>query len=298
MLKSFPSDILVFDSESVLHARFGKGKTRPQVLSAKSYRLPAGTFSPGAVSPTVENEAAITDAGRRIKMDAGRIDRVGVLLPDPWFRLNLLELPNLPGGRSEADELVRWNLRRTMPIPPHELRVAYAQVSRNGSAPRVLVASALEKTMGDIERALGASGIEVSMIEATGLNVWNAILAREQSIAGDRLFVYVREHDFTTAVFHNGEPVFLRSRNLSGERRVEQEMKLSASYLRTSRDFMKVEASYLCGNQLSEALLAALSEEFNAPVKALRVDDYLDISGADATNIQAELIACTGVLTT
>src|SRR5687768_6883220 len=113
MLKSFPSDILVFDSESVLHARFGKGKNKPQVLSTKSYRLPADTFKPGTVSPSVENEAALADLARRLKVEAGRIERIAVLLPDPWFRLNLLELPNLPGSRNEADELVRWNLRRT-----------------------------------------------------------------------------------------------------------------------------------------------------------------------------------------
>src|ERR1700737_2419549 len=102
---SFPPDVIVLDSDALLHARIGRGNKGLQILQAKSYRLAVDTFVPAVVTPQLTNEAALADALRRLRLESGRWDRASVLLPDSWFRINIVELPNLPESAKEAEEM-------------------------------------------------------------------------------------------------------------------------------------------------------------------------------------------------
>ncbi|HEX9494021.1 MAG TPA: hypothetical protein VGA33_12210, partial [Thermoanaerobaculia bacterium] len=128
MARSFPPDVVVIDSDGLIHARIAsKGA---QIVQAKSYRLPDDTFTSAVVTPQLSNAAALTDVLRRLRLETGRWDRVSVLLPDSWFRINILELPSLPESQKEAEEMVRWSLKRTMPVDSALLRIRYEVLSR------------------------------------------------------------------------------------------------------------------------------------------------------------------------
>src|SRR5438105_4245681 len=101
-MASFPPDVIVLDTDGLLHARFGRGKKSPQIRQVKSYRLPAGVFTESIVTPELSNEPALTETLRRLRLESGKWDRISVLLPDSWFRMNLIELPSLPEKASEA----------------------------------------------------------------------------------------------------------------------------------------------------------------------------------------------------
>ena len=204
-------------------------------MQAKCYRLADGDVHAGPWSrPQLANEAALAEALRRLRIETGTWDKVSLLLPDSWFRINIVDLPSLPDRDADALEVVRWSLKRTLPDPSRPAARLYAVLSRGRGGAKVLVLSALEATLARIERRFAAAGFEVVLIEPVGLNIWNAITVRESRHRGDRLFLYVRDTDFTTAVFRGAQPLFIRSRNLSGERTLEQEIRLSASYLRDS----------------------------------------------------------------
>lgn len=296
MARSFPPDVLVLDSDGLVHARFARGTKNPRLVNAKTYRLAADTFTPGMVTPQLTNEASLTEALRRMKMETGRWDRVSLLLPDAWFRINIVDLPAMPSKPNDAMDVVRWSLKRTLPIPPEQLRVAYTVLSRTGEGAKVLVLSALESTLTAIERVFAAAGLDVILVEPVGLNIWNAIAVRQGETASDRLFVYVRDEDFTTAVFRGAQPVFIRSRNLSGARTLEQEIRLSANYLRDSLTAPNFTDCYVAGNKAGD-VHAVLSEEFNTQVRPVALRDYVDDVPADLSGLDAELTACTGVFT-
>jgi len=296
MARSFPPDVLVLDTDGVVHARFARGAKNPKVVNAKAYRLATGTFAPAVVTPQLANEAALAETLRRMKMETGKWGQVSVLLPDSWFRINIVDLPSLPDRASDALDVVRWSLKRTLPIPPEQLRVAYTVLSRNGQAAKVLVLSALESSLAAIERVCAATGLEVILIEPVGLNIWNAITVREGETGADRLFVYVREDEFTTAVFRGANPLFIRSRNLSSDRTLEQEIRLSASYLRDTLAAETFASCYVAGSRGSD-IHAVLADEFNTQVRPIALRDYADDVPADLSGLDAELTACTGVFT-
>jgi len=297
MARSFPPDVIVLDSDGLVHARLAPGKKDLQIQQAKAYRLPADTFTPAVVTPELANEAALTETLRRVKLEAGRINKASVLIPDGWFRMNIFELQSLPERQDESDAMIRWSLKRTMPIDPSTLRVAHEVLGRTGGHPRVLVISAVEKTLAAIERVFDAAGIEVVLIEPIGLNIWNAVAVREQATTGDRIFFYIREGDFTTAVFRGGQPLFIRSRNLNSQRTLHQEIKLSASYLRDTLRTESIEQCYVSSNTVDGALDAEIAEEFGAPVRRIALRDCVEQAPSEAMAYEAELTACTGVFT-
>jgi len=297
MARAFPPDVVVLDTDSFVHARLAPGKTNPQISQAKSYRLAADTFTSAVVTPELANEAALAEGLRRLKMETGKWERVSVLLPDSWFRINILDLPTIPDKSAEAMEVVRWSLKRTLPIPPEMLRVAYSVLSKTPAGVKLLVLSAVEKTLKTIEKVFADSGLEVILIEPIGLNIWNAVAVRESVTANDRLFLYVREHEFTTAVFRGEQPLFIRSRNLGGERTLEQEIRLSATYLRDNLGTETIEHCYVAGSGIAADLAGVLSQEFSAPVRTLQLREFVEQSPSDVYGIDAELTACTGVFT-
>jgi type IV pilus assembly protein PilM len=296
MARSFPPDVVIIDTDALVHARFGRGKTGMRLVQAKPYRLAAETFTPSMVTPILANESALAETLRRLRNETGRWDKVSLLLPDSWFRINIVDLPSLPSSESEALDVVRWSLKRTLPIAPEQLRVTYSVLSREGSAAKVLVLSALEATIAGLERVFGSAGLEVVLIEPLGLNIWNAIAVREAETTADRLFLYVRDTDFTTAVFRGSQPLFIRSRNLSAERTVEQEIRLSASYLRDSLAVETFENCYVAGLG-GAAVHEILAAEFNTNVRPVVLRDYVAELPSDLHNFDAELTACTGVFT-
>lgn len=296
MARSFPSDVLVLDSDSLVHARFGRGKKDPRLVHAKSYRLAADVFTTSVVTPELTNESALAEAVRRLRNETGKWDKASLLLPDSWFRINIVDLQSLPDKRDEAMQVVRWSLKRTLPIPPEDLRVGYEVLSRQGKEAKVLVLSALDATLTAIEKIFAAAGIEIVLIEPVGMNIWNAITVREGETAAQRLFVYVRDNDFTTAVFSGAQPLFIRSRNLSGERTLQQELRLSASYLREALS-TEFASCYIAGNAVDREVHAMLAAEFNTQVRAVSLRDFVEEVPSGLTGHDAELTACTGVFT-
>lgn len=296
MPRSFPPDVIVLDTDSLLHARLNRGRKGPRILQAKSYRLPSDTFASSMVTPELANEAALIETLRRLKNETGRWEKVSILLPDSWFRLNLIELQSFNERAGDAIDVVRWSLKRTLPIDPTDLRVSYVVLSRNGATAKLLAVSAIEKTLAKIERIFNDAGIEPVLIEPIGLNLWNAISVRETGVPNDRLFLYVRDREFTTAVFRGEEPVFIRSRNLAAERSLQQEIRLSASYLRDTLRTDTFEQCYIAGNSVAE-VAAAISSEFSSPVATLALNDFAEEVPSHASGYDAELMACTGVFT-
>lgn len=297
MSRSHPPDVVVLDTDGLLHARVARGRTAPQLQRARSFRLPEGTFAPSVVTPSLANEAALAEALRRLKLEAGKIDQVSLLIPDAWFRMNIVELPSLPEKSAEAKQVVNWSLKRTLPIEPESLRVAYDVLSKTPTGGvKVFILSAVDATLAAIERVFTAAGLEVVLIEPIGLNVWNAVTVREQATTRDRLFLYVRDTDFTTAVFRGAQPMFIRSRNFSGDRTLQQEIRLSASYL---RDMLQggLETCWLAGNALAADVADVVTSEFNAPVRRVELRQLVSELPPDVGTFETELAACTGVFT-
>jgi Tfp pilus assembly PilM family ATPase len=297
MARTYPPDVIVLDTDALLHARFGRGRNRPTLVHAKAYRLGAEVFTAAPVTPRFANPAALTEVLRKLRAETGKWEKVSLLLPDSWFRINIVELPALPDKDDEALDVVRWSLKRTIPVPPEQLRVAYSVLSRSGATATVMILSAMEETISAIEAAFRTAGLNVVLIEPLGINIWNAVALKESDgSTAARLFVYVRDTDFTTAVFRGDRPLFIRSRNIGPERSVEQEIRLSAGYLRDSLAIDLFASCHVAGEG-GRAVHETLATEFSTTVRPVNLRDFVESIPPGVQGFDAELTACTGVFT-
>jgi Tfp pilus assembly PilM family ATPase len=295
MFSSRPNDVIVLGFEALSFVRLRPGKKTPELVQARRLRLKS-PFARAAVTPEVSDPAALTEALRRLKMEVGSLERVALLLPDSWFRINILDFTQFPDKQEEADEVVRWALKRTLPIPPELLRVVWIPLRRTETTRTVLAVSAVDKTLKAVEELFRAAGIEISIIEPFGLNVWNAISSFEGPNPGERLFLHVAEDEFTTAMFRGEELIFIRSRNLHGERSVPQEIRLSASYLRDNVQPSKIETCYLSGTGADEEVAAVVSQQFGGQIRRIEVPQFVALRpGTETTLLEPEIVASTGV---
>lgn len=297
-MAAFPPDVFVLDREGALHARLTRNGRTPQLLSSRRYRFAAPPFTDAPVTPTLASPEAITEVVRRVRRDAGRIDRVSLLLPDSWFRMNILDLPNGTERSTPTVDLIRWAVKRTLPLRPEDLRFGWVPLQKTAAGQQVLAVGALDATLALIEAGFREAGVAVVLIEPVGLNVWNAIAAHEPATDAHRLFFYFGADEFTTGIFRGPTPMFLRSRNLTGARTLEQEIQLSASYVKSRFDWPALERCWVAGVPVSETVLGAISSEFGTVAQRVALADYARLgSGVDAAGFEPELTACAGVLT-
>lgn len=298
MARSFPPDVFFCDYESLLFTRFSRGRGSVRLANAKRYSLSPGAFSPGMLTPTLVDPQAITEAVARIRREQGKIDKASLLLPDTWFRITVFDLPSLPARAAEADEVVRWSMRKNLPVKPEEFRMAHQIIRHAGGGATALVVAVMEKTVLAIESAFAAAQVDLVMIEPAGLNLWNAIAVRQPASTSDRVLFYLRDRDFTSALFRAGAPIFVRSRTVGEERSLQQEIRLSASYFRANLRSEKVECCYIASESTNGEFAGLVQEEFAAPAKRVTVTDHMDLPpGIDPRGFESELVACAGVFT-
>lgn len=299
MGKGTYNDIAILDANQLLFARLGVGAPKPRLTMLGSWRIPEATFAKATLTPLLEDTTALVDTIGKMKLVAGRVDRVTLLLPDCWFRINIIEVGNLPRNHDDADEVVRWTLKRTTPFNSAELRTIWlALPTRTVNGTRVLVVSALEKSLAAIEAAFRSVGVAIGSIESSGLNVWNAIVSADAPSDG-RLLVYLRDEDFTTAMFRGSEPLFIRSRSVIGDRKIEQEIQLSASHLQKTIEQTPVRRCYVVGDgQVTSSVLDAIRNEFGGEVDVVTSSRFTDAAGIAITaQADAAIIACRGAVT-
>lgn len=295
MPNHFPTDVFVLDREGLLAVRLEKNGRAPRIVSARRHRFADSPFADAPVTPALTDADALADAVNRARREAGRLDRASLLLPDSWFRMNLLDLPN--GDRSTPPvELIRWAVKRTLPVRPEEMRFAWSPLGKSAAGTQVLAVGAVETTLAAIETSFRRAGVGLVLIEPVGLNVWNALAARASDAAATRLFFQVGEREFTTGLFQGPTPLFLRSRPLGGERTLEQEIALSASYMKSRLEWNTPAESWVSG-EVGAGVLATIESEFGAPVHRARLGDLTASAPEEASPWEPELLGCVGVFT-
>lgn len=297
MAGSFPQDVFFLDRDGLLLARMQRNGRGGRVVGAREFLFGETPFADAPVTPVLARPEVLADAVRRAKRDAGRLERASLLLPDSWFRMNLLELPSGTDRSTSIEELVRWSVKRTLPVRAEEMRFAWIHLVKTATGTQGLAVGAMRAALTAIERAFSEAGVTIVLIEPLGLNVWNAAAARATNGAAVRLFFNLAETEFTTALFQGGIPVFLRSRNLGDIRDLRQEIALSASYMRSRLDWSTPAEAWVAGNRVDEPVLETIASEFAAPVRRLRLHDVSGAAPAETSQWEAELLGCVGVFT-
>jgi type IV pilus assembly protein PilM len=175
-------------------------------------------LAPGCIVPDL-TENNIRQRGRVVDGLRGALEQLGgrsremtAILPDAAVRVVLLDFDTLPEKQQEAEGVVRFRLRKSLPFDVDKAKVSYhAQTSATGV--RVIAAVALNSVIQDYESVFREAGFVPGV-------VLPSMLAALGGIEGDRGTLVIKVDAHTTSIAILDKQQLLLFRTLENARGV------------------------------------------------------------------------------
>jgi len=149
-------------ADRVLAGRASDAGRMVEIASARE--LAPGTVVPDLMEPNLRDATAVRKAiESALAGVGGRTRDVIAILPDTSVRVVLLDFEALPAKREEAEAVVRFRLKKSLPFDPNEARVSYHAQS-TGKGMRAVAAVVLNKVLEEYESAFRDAGYNPGMV--------------------------------------------------------------------------------------------------------------------------------------
>ena len=201
---SRPSVACEVTAERVVAARAGEGSESLEAVSAQN--LAPGMVTPGLQQANVTGRDALVVAVREsLAAVAGRSRDITLVIPDASTRILLLDFDTLPDKAEDADSVVRFRLKKSLPFDVDASAVSFDRYTAD-SGVRVVAAVSPKSVVEEYEGVVRDAGynpgaVLPSMIAALGV------------VDGARPTMVIKVEPGTTtfAVVDQGELLLYRS---------------------------------------------------------------------------------------
>lgn len=192
-------------------------QTGATVESIASRTLPSGSVAPSLTATNVQDRGALVAAVREALASVGVKGRdVAVVLPDAATRISLLDFDVLPQSRDDADGVVRFRLKKSLPFDVEEAAVSY-EALRSNTGVKVVAAVALRAVIAEYESVIREAGFLPGVIVPSMAAALGAVNASQPT-----LVVKVDPTTVSIAVVHNDELMLFRTIELTPGSTAEQ----------------------------------------------------------------------------
>jgi len=201
-----PSTGWVFDSEMVAVAH----RSKTQEVHCAAEDLPVGGLDVGPVGLQAIHDDVLGPVLAKLRGVAEGTGTAAVIVPTGWLRSFLIDVDQLPRREDELSDVVRWRLKKMLPVAPTELRLAVIRLPESEGQKRLLVMTGIERAMAAIEACYSAIGIEVGLITTR-------LFALVPRLTGATLPTLIIQHEdnfLSLLLLVNGVPRLLRTKPL------------------------------------------------------------------------------------
>jgi hypothetical protein len=181
--------------------------------------LPAGLVTPALNAVNVHDQAALAGA---IKAALDRLTprpkRVALILPDIIGKVSLLRFEKVPAKAQDLEQLLRWQIRKTVPFRIEDAQVSWVEGAPIGDGGREFVVLASRRDIvQSYERPCEDAGVHAGIVDIASFNLVNAVLATVRGAgSGDWLLVHPAHDSATLIVVRDGRVIFYRNRPADG----------------------------------------------------------------------------------
>jgi type IV pilus assembly protein PilM len=153
--------------EGILAARASEKQARVEVFTER--RLKEGALVPGLNGPNVlDAEALRTALNGALGAVAGKSRDVVVVLPDLAIRVVLLDFEALPAKAEEAEPVIRFRLKKSLPFDVEQAALSYDVTRSNGNI-RVVAAVSPRAIIEEYETAFRDAGYSPGVVLPSSL---------------------------------------------------------------------------------------------------------------------------------
>jgi type IV pilus assembly protein PilM len=168
-------------------------------------------LAPGCLVPDLA-ENNLRERNSVVKALRGALENLGgrsrdivAVVPDAAVRVVLLDFETLPTGHEEAEGVVRFRLRKSLPFDVDKAKVSY-QAETAGAGVRVVAAVALKNVIEDYEAAFREAGFSPGVVLPSMLAALGAAPADRPT-----LVVKVDAHTTSIAILNHGQLLLFRT---------------------------------------------------------------------------------------
>lgn len=192
-------------ADAVVVHRSGSGE-----LHCAGEQVPPEAFDVGPVGLQAVHEQELAPVLTRLKGAAEGTSTAAVILPTSWMRAFLLETDRLPRKENELNDVIRWRLKKLLPVPPTDLRLSAVRLQEVAGRRQILVLAAIERAIASLESTFKAIGIEPGLIT----NRLFSLVPRIPSSEQPHLIIQMETGFLSLLLLTGGVPRLLRTKPL------------------------------------------------------------------------------------
>jgi type IV pilus assembly protein PilM len=263
-------------ADRVIAARAADSRQVLELCSTSE--LAPGCVVPDLTEGNLRQPDAVVSALREVLGNVGSRSReVTAVLPEAAVRVALLDFETLPPNHEEAESVVRFRLRKSLPFDVDKAKVSYQAQTSNGTV-RVVAAVALNSVIQEYEAVIREAGFSPGV-------VLPSMLAAVRGAPADRGTLLVKVDARTTSIALLDQQQLLLFRTLENTRGVTISGEQLAEDVYPSVVFFQdtyntnIEQIFVSGISDITSVASALQSQTGAEVKELVQASQLGLGG-------------------
>jgi hypothetical protein len=201
-------------------------------LHCASEALPPGAFEVGAVGLQAVDVELAGPVLARLKGAAEGASTGALIVPTSWLRTFLIDADRPPRKEKELHEIVRWRLKKLLPVAPAELRLSVVRLPEIDGRRSLLVLAGIERAMATLEAAFRGVGVELGLITSRLF----AVVPHDLKSGPPVLLIQLEPGYLSIVLLVGGVPRLLRTKLLAGAAgtaaMVVRELRLTLEFVR------------------------------------------------------------------
>jgi type IV pilus assembly protein PilM len=255
-----------------------------------SRSLPEGAVTPSLTGSNIANAAVVRDAiAECVSAVAGKPSEVTAVIPDAASRVVLLDFENLSERHDEAEPVVRFRLKKSLPFDVDRAAVSYDAIKLPNGSTKVISAIVLKTVLEEYEAVFRDAGCEPGVVIPSTLAALGVIDA-------DRPTMLLKVDIGTTsvAIVDQNQLLLFRTLDSGGDvspERLAEDVYPSIVYLQDTYG-INVDRVVLAGVSNTSPFAPVLSEQTGARVEDIASSSKMPISGSrsDAAGVIGALL--------
>ncbi len=137
--------------------------------------------------------------------------KVAVSLPCETVKVLIRQFADLPDSDKEREEMVLWNLSRTLNLPIEDIRISWEIMGKNSSGQYVLlILVAWDAVLFQYEEEIRKAGLIPLLLSPVSILLFN-FYAEAVPASGRIAFLSIFDHYITLFAFEDGVPFFFKN---------------------------------------------------------------------------------------
>jgi hypothetical protein len=202
---------------------------------------------------------------------------IALLIPESCLKVFVFSFVPLPSSQKEKEEIIRWRVKKQMPLLPDDTRLSFT-VLRSNEKEKVLVSLARAAVVHEYENFFNRIGLRVGTVGVATLNLMN-LIDREEA---DNLIVINLEEDYISLMafldseiaLYRVKPLVRESQaRLSFSKKIEdvvKEIKNTVNFIE-DREKIKIDTFWARLGTMNpeEKILSTLQDRLAVPLKMI-----------------------------